>query len=269
MPALLEFQRAMRRAIVATEPLGSEGVRDWLGADIEVPWRLAVYRDTARSTLGSALALSYPAVRRLVGGEFFDGASQEFIGAQLPEGGCLNDYGAQFADFLGPFVARHAPDAGLGYLADVARLEWAVNRALHAPDRDGLELSRLGAIDPAAMGALRLVPHPSISLLALDHPADRIWRAVLDQDEAAMRAIDLRRGAVWLLVERTGQPVRVQRLEEMAARFTQRLFAGEPLHAALEPELADAQQAVLAEHLSRGRIVDFTHADAIPRGPMP
>jgi hypothetical protein len=269
MPALLEFQCAMRRAILATQAHGSEAVRDWLGEDIEAPWRLSVYRDTARSALGNALALSYPAVRRLVGAEFFDGAAQEFIAAQLPESGCLNDYGAEFAGFLDPFMVRHAPGAALGYLTDVARLEWAVNRALHAPDRNALELSRLAALDATAMAALRLIPHPSISLLALDHPADLIWRAVLDQDEAAMRALDPRRGPVWLLVERTCQPVRVQRLEEMAGRFTQRLFAGEPLHAALEPELATAQQAVLAEHLSRGRIVDFIHEDVIPRGPMP
>lgn len=266
MSVLLEFQRTMRRAIAGPEVLRPEDVRDWLGDDTEAAWRLAVYRDTARSALGNALALSYPAVRRLVGADFFDGAAQEFIGAQLPESGCLNDYGAEFAGFLGTFVDRFAPSAPLRYLADVARLEWAVNQALHAPDLPGLDLSRLGALDAAAMAALRLIPHPSISLLALDFPADLIWRAVLDHDDAAMSAIDLRRGPVWLLVERTSQSVRVQRLEESAARFTQRLFAGEPLQAALEPEAAGAQQAVLAEHLSCGRIVDF-HADPIHEDP--
>ncbi|HXN10824.1 MAG TPA: DNA-binding domain-containing protein [Steroidobacteraceae bacterium] len=258
MPALLEFQRAMRRAITGPE---ANDLDAWMGANEEAEWRLAVYRDTARSALGNALALSYPAVRRLLGAEFFDGAAQAFVGAQLPQSGCLNDYGEQFAGFLGPFVARHAPTAPLSYLVDVAQLEWAVNRALHAPDRPGLELSRLGSLDQAAMAALRLIAHPSISLLSLQCPADLVWRAVLDQDDAAMAAIDLRSGPVWLLVERTGQPVRVQRLEESAARFTQRLFAGEPLHAALEPEAAEAQQAVLAEHLRSGRIVDFIHED--------
>jgi hypothetical protein len=72
-----------------------------------------------------------------------------------------------------------------------------------------------------------------------------------------MAAIDLRSGPVWLLVERAGGTVRVQRLDLSAARFTQRLFAGEPLHAALEADAAQAHHAVLADHLACGRIIDF------------
>jgi Putative DNA-binding domain len=134
MPALLEFQRAMRQAIAGTDGTAPDALRAWIGEDDEAPWRLAVYRDTARTTLGNALALTYPAVLRLVGADFFAGAAQAYIDAQLPQGGCLNDYGSDFPATLAPFVARHAPAAPLDYLADVARFEWAVNRALHAPD---------------------------------------------------------------------------------------------------------------------------------------
>jgi hypothetical protein len=260
MPALLEFQRAIRHMIAAEDaPDGpaAEALRAWLGEDAEAAWRLAVYRDTARASLGQALALTYPAVRRLVGAEFFDGAAQAFIGAQLPHSGCLNDYGAGFPAFLAAFVAQHAPAAALSYLADIANLEWAVNCALHAPDRPGLELARLAELDEQAMASVRLIPHPSISVLLLQYPADRIWRAVLDQDDAAMAAIELACGPVCVLIERAGQSVRVQRLDAPSGRFTQRLFAGEPLHAALEPEAAGAQRAALAEHLASGRIVDF------------
>jgi hypothetical protein len=107
------------------------------------------------------------------------------------------------------------------------------------------------------MASLRLIPHPSLSLLFVDYPVDLIWRAVLDQDDAAMAGVELSRGPLCLLIERIGQSVRVQRLEEPAARFTQRLIAGEPLHAALEPADAATQHITLADHLACGRIVDF------------
>jgi hypothetical protein len=257
MPALLEFQRAMQRAILGSAAEAPRAVGAWIGEDEEAAWRLALYRDTARTTLGNALAITYPAVLRLVGAEFFAGAAQAFIDAQRPQGGCLNDYGAGFAALLARFVAEHVTEAALDYLSDVATLEWAVNRALHAPDRPGLELGRLSALDETAMAALRFVPHPSVSLLILDYPADLIWRAVLDQDDAAMAAIDLGCGPACLLIERAGQSVLVQRLDAAAARFTQRLFAGEPLHAALETQAAETQRAVLADHLACGRMVDF------------
>jgi hypothetical protein len=262
MSALLEFQRAMRVAILGEGP---DALRSFLGEHEETPWRLAVYRDTARSTLSQALALTYPAVRRLVGAEFFAGATQAFLSAQLPRSGCLNDYGAQFPELLTAFVLKHAPAADFRYLGDVARLEWAVNRALHAPDRPALALERLASLPPSSLAGVRFEPHPSLSLLYLDHPADTIWRAVLDSDDAAMAAVDLHGGPVHLLVERVGQQVRVQRLDDPAARFTQRVFAGEPLQAALgsdadsdvAPEVVEAQQATLAEHLGLGRFVDF------------
>jgi len=38
------------------------------------------------------------------------------------------------------------------------------------------------------------VPHPSVALVAADHPVDAIWRAVLSQDDAAMAAINLTTG---------------------------------------------------------------------------
>jgi len=41
----------------------------------------------------------------------------------------LAEYGDGFADFLAGF----APAQSLPYLADVARLEWAINAAYHAP----------------------------------------------------------------------------------------------------------------------------------------
>ena len=43
--------------------------------------RLDVYRNTFLSSLTTALRISYPAVHRLVGGEFFEGAAQSFIQA--------------------------------------------------------------------------------------------------------------------------------------------------------------------------------------------
>jgi hypothetical protein len=267
MPALLELQRAMRRSLFGGAP-GEASARaaddahefasccvghGQLGVDAHPG--LAIYRNTCRTTLGTALRLSFPAVHRLVGGAFFDAAADEFVCAHLPTSAYLNDYGADFPAFL----AQFPPAAGLGYLADVARLEWAVNRALHASDASAIELARLAELGEAALPFVRFTPHPSISLLQLDTPADAIWRAVLDQNDAAMAALDPAAGPVWLLIERTDAGVQVRRLQQAAWRFTQRLCAGEPLHAALEDEPAESGQinAALADHLVSGRFIGF------------
>jgi hypothetical protein len=243
MPALLELQQALRAQLLGEAPPPDE----------ESALRLAIYRNTCLSTLVNALRLSFPAVQRLVGAEFFDASARAFIRRQPPASAWLNDYGGGFAGFLSGFV----PAATLPYLADVARLEWTVNRALHAEDASGLDLARLALLAESARARVSFTAHPGLSLLRLEFPADAIWRAVLDQDAAAMAAIDLASGPVHLLIERDASGVQVRRLNVARWQFTARLCAGEPLYAALD-DRADADiSAWLAEHLSSGRFIAF------------
>jgi hypothetical protein len=260
MPVLLELQRAFGAALL-------DGARPQalseLARELEVePALLAIHRHTGLGTLCGALALSFPAVRQLVGADFFEAAAREFIAAQAPTQACLNDYGQQFPQFL----AQFPPAAALSYLADVARLEWAVARALHAPDAPDaapLALSTLAALDAALMPRVRFAAHPALAVLALASPADAIWRAVLAQDEAAMAALDPTAGPVWLLIERGADGVQVRRLSALGGAFTGRLCAGESLERALEGAAGDGLideplDALLAEHLASGRFTSWS-----------
>jgi len=69
-PSLLELQRALRASLVTHDDRGiSLHVVD---AGMSPAERLGVYRNTFASVLTTALRLSYPAVHRLVGAEFFN-----------------------------------------------------------------------------------------------------------------------------------------------------------------------------------------------------
>ena len=245
MPALLELQQALRAQLLG----------DVLPPEQAGALRVAIYRNTCLSTLVNALRLSFPAVQRLVGADFFDGSAREFIRRYPPASAWLNDYGADFAGFLSAFAAA----ATLPYLADVARLEWSVNRALHADDAPGLDLARLALLAESARSRVSFTAHPGLS------PADAIWRAVLDQDSAAMAAIDLASGPVHLLIERDADGVPVRRLNAARWQLAARLCAGEPLYLALDHEPDADISAWLAEHLSSGRFIDF-HLNAPPAG---
>jgi hypothetical protein len=255
MPVLLETQRSMRARLLALVPDGGDASSDEL---------FAIYRGTIVTTLANALRLSYPAVLRLVGPEFFEGAARQFLGARLPSSACLNDYGEQFGDFLLQF----APAASVPYLCDVAHLEWAVNRALHGGDAARIDPSRLALLDDKRLPYVSLTAHPGVSLLQLKFPADLIWRAVLDQDTEAMTSIDLQSGPVRILVERDASGVQVRRLDEWAWEFTRSLAMGRPLHAALEALTVpsdEALNALLADHLTSGRFIEFSSTgDADP-----
>ena len=257
MPSLREVQDAIRMSLVEREDRLAAAciVDDGLAPER----RLAVYRNTFVGNLANALRLSYPAVQRLVGADFFGAAAHIYVLEQPPRSSYLDDYGVGFPDFL----ARFAPAASLAYLPDVARLEWAVSRALHAPDVEPLDVTRLAALDAADHDRVRFVVHPSVGLLVADYPVDAIWRAVLARDDVALGAIDLAAGPARLLVQRRFTGVDVTRLDQRPWDFATALCSGEPLGPALDAA-GDADVATwLADHLAAGRFIAFSLADTV------
>jgi len=249
VPTLLELQRAMRSGIVEHD---SAAVAGALATGVR-PDRLDIYRNTIFSGLTRALQLSFPATQRLVGGEFFAGAADAFIREYLPRTAYLDQYGGEFPDFLSGFP----PATSLPYLADIARLEWAVNHALHAPDEMPLDLARLAALAPDVQGRVTFRAHPSVVTLQSNFPVDEIWRAVLDADDRALAAADLAAGSVFLLIERDPTGVEVTRLNEAEWRFLHALCRGEPLFCAVDSATDIDPAGQLAEHLAAGRFVAF------------
>jgi Putative DNA-binding domain len=249
MPTLLETQRAMRASLVdGDDGAAAAMLADGVGAD-----RLNIYHNTFVTGVTKALRLTCPAVHRLVGAEFFEGAAAQFIGQHPPRAAYLDEYGGEFPDFLASFQ----PAASLAYLADVARLEWTVSRAIHAADVEPLDLTRLAALSPKDQARVCFVPHPSVALLCADYPADAIWRGVLNGDDAALAGIDPDAGPVRLLVERRAAGVEVSRLGEGQWCFTAALCDGWSVSEALAGGAGSSADSLLAEHLAAGRFVDF------------
>jgi len=126
--------------------------------------------------------------------------AEQFVASHPPNHGWLSAYGADFADF----VAQYRPAADLGYLADVARIEWARVRAANASDAPGLDLTALARMNPEALEDLPLSLHVAASLVYSPFPAFDIWRAHQHNggDQEQLARIDLAIGPQTTLVSR-------------------------------------------------------------------
>ncbi|MGA7971568.1 MAG: DNA-binding domain-containing protein [Pseudolabrys sp.] len=255
MPSLLELQRGFRTAVLAGTTMPPSLIRE---GQVSAAARLAIYRNNVIGNLTRALRLSYPAVERLVGEDFFAGLAQRFIEAAPPSVADLNQYGEGVADFLASFEAA----ASVPYLANVARLEWAVSRALHAPPALRLTPEGLSTVPPEREAELRFEAHPTLSLLALAFPAHAIWDAVLADDaddrNARLAAIDIRGGGETLAVLRSDGALDVEFLTLSAFELAQALAAGCPLGEALAGVPADDAAPLLADFLARGFFAGFS-----------
>lgn len=243
MPTLREIQAGFRAALLDGDE--REAASTVHGDGLDAAARLAVYRHHVLSTLTAALESTYPVVVRLVDPRFFRYAANEYIRRHPPIRPCLFEYGDTFGDFLAGF----APARPLGYLPDVARLEWAMNVALHAPDATPVDP---GGLQPASAVAL----HPSVTVLSSPWPIDEIWRA--NQPDAGDDVVDLDAGPARLQVWRRDddevvfRPLSVGALAlRLAIARAGRLDAAAEAAASAEPgvDLTELVRDLLADRL--------------------
>jgi hypothetical protein len=250
MNALRELQDDFRRALLG----GSEAAAAAAVVEdaIAPERRLQIYRHHVFTTLTDALATTYPVVRRLVDERFFAYAADRFIRRHPPAGPCLHEYGASFSRFLATFSAcRH-----LEYLPDIARLEWALNRAVHAEDGTPIARQRLASIPPERLPQVSLRLDPSVSFVQSPWPVDRVWRANQPDSDPAS-TVDLDAGGVTLEVRRAGDVVGFRRIDPATHAFRTGLAGRRPLGEAaaraltVDPsyDLAGALHALLEEQM--------------------
>ncbi len=228
MSSLRELQAAFRAALlVDDEAAVTPTIVD---DDVGVSARLAIYRHHVFTSLTAALEATYPVVMRLVDRRFFGWVADRFVRAHPPAGPCLTEYGDDLPEFLAQFPAcGHLP-----WLADVARLEWAMNVALHAPDAVPLEPGTLRALEPRALARLTLRLEPSITLLESPWPIDAIWRA--NQPDAD-GVVDLEGGEARIEIRRVGDDVVFRTLPAGTFAFRAALSSGRALEDAVERAL--------------------------------
>lgn len=196
-----------------------DGLIVWNGSD--PARRLAVYRNNVIASLIDALAETFPVVQELVGPEFFRATAAVFVRQAPPRSRILAGYGQGFPGFIEQFD----PARGLPYLADVARLELARVRAYHAADAGHLtdEAVGLAMADPDRVADLRLVCHPSLSVVHSQFAVVSLWAA--HQGEADLATIDPRRPED-AIVLREGLEILVLHAPPGGAAFATALLQG-------------------------------------------
>ena len=232
-PALRDLQAAFAAQLVGRDSadLASAVVGDSIPADA----RLRVYRHHVGHSLGAALAATFPTVQALVGDDFFQAMARAFVAREPPTQPVLAEYGVEFP----AFVAGYEPAQRLPYLADVARLDWALNVAFHSPATRRLAAADLAAVAVERLPSLTVGLSDGAALIGSKYPIDRIWHA--SQPGTSTDAVDLAAGRADLLVLRRADDAFFVTLAAGEAAFVAVLIDGNALELAAAAGLqADA-----------------------------
>jgi hypothetical protein len=192
-PSLRRFQQSFAARLLRRD----EDAAD-LGLDLP---GITVHAHNVLASLARALDAAFPVLHQLVGRGFFAAMAARFVTDRPPRLGWLSAYGSDFPDY----VDVYPPAAGVGYLADVAKIEWARIHAANADDAPALDLQALAATPAQELEGLRLRLHPAASLISSAFPVFDIWQAHhLGLGEDRLADIDLAAGPQGVAVTRLG-----------------------------------------------------------------
>jgi Putative DNA-binding domain len=224
-----------------------------LSAQVNAPTRgLAAYRANAHASAERALSATYPVLSQLMGNDNFAYLARDFWHRHPPLQGDLAQWGATLPLFLADSVQL----ADTPYLADVARLEWALHTCAGAADK-AQDLASFACLTQLEPDQIYLSLSPGARVLQSPYPAVSMTLAHMNlgtlQDAATLlSAGGGQAGLVW----RQGFAPRLRVLPVTELSFTQALCAGHSLGTALDLTTADFDfTAWLPEQVQSGFIL--------------
>jgi hypothetical protein len=191
-----------------------------LGEEAEAEARLCIHRHHILHSLTEALKANFPVVCQVVDPRFFGYAADAFIRMHPPSSPCLAEYGAEFPDFIRGFE----PARALPYLADLARLEWAVMEARNAADAATIAPETLRQVPVVDYPNLTLQLDPSLRLVRTLWTVEKIWAA--HQGEEPRAPVELGSQGARLVVRRLAAGIEVEAVEPASFAFMAALRHG-------------------------------------------
>src|SRR3981189_1768520 len=143
MPSLRELQSDVMHAVLDGETDGAAPLI--LARGIAPEHALRVHAGNARTNFIESLRSSYPAIRRLVGEDYFRQCARGFHARHPSRSGDLQPAGMCFAQYL----AELHRDDEFHYLGEVARLEWLIQETLPAAETPAPRVRQLRRVSPA------------------------------------------------------------------------------------------------------------------------
>jgi hypothetical protein len=258
-----EAQRQQALLSTLLRDTGAQALAAWMQEGTPFARGLQAYQAHAGELAERTLAAAFPTLQQLLGDTSFAALARAFWRHSPPRRGDV----ARWGDGLPAFAAAASDLAGEPYLADVARLEWAVHEAHTAADTTptSLGLQHLSEGDPAR---LRLVPCAGTALVVSPYPVVSVWQAHQPETQpqetsadgpadafAAVREAFAQQRAEAALVWRRAWRVEVAAIPAAEVDFTRQVMQGVAVGPALEAAMSQGRfdfETWLLAQLKRG-----------------
>lgn len=145
--------------------------------DVQFPAteRLLLYRNTSLTAHINALSESFLVCKQILGDKYFKAMASIYVKEHPSLDPDLNQYGAEFSDWLEIFTQEHKELEEYNYLPDLAKLEWYWQLAFYNEEEKPFNFSGFSQIDEELQAKLVFELNPTLFLLTSEHPIHAIW----------------------------------------------------------------------------------------------
>jgi hypothetical protein len=160
--------------------------------------RLEIYAQAYFARLIECLRAEFPMLVRAMGEELFDQFAVDYLQRYPSQSYTLGELGRRFAAYLRETQPAESIDlvsdscvspesSGLGFLVDLADLEWQFSQVFDGPGVENtalLDAQQLQQVAPGDWPQARLQCVPCLRLARFDFPVQHYWQALRDSAEA-------------------------------------------------------------------------------------
>ncbi len=145
--------------------------------------RLSVYRNNSKQALTAAMRTTFSMCNNILGERCFEQLALNYQQCYPLTLSDLNQYGESFPHLLVETIGNHSEFEGLEYLADLAQLEWRLQRSYYAGDAQVCApFSLLELLTEEQQAEVVMLLRPDINVLSSRYPLYELW--VKHQDDS-------------------------------------------------------------------------------------
>lgn len=169
---------------------------------------LQIYRNNFIMSVTEALSATYQHTLALVGEEFFNAISREFILQHPPHENNILNYGQGFSDFLAQLEQLQS----LHYVKEMARFEWLLEQTSNSElQQQQLNLEKLAGINEQQLSHIVFNIPTQASLFSSEQNIQNLYEMIINNQ---VQAMDLQEACYLMLIKQADFSVEIMTLSE-------------------------------------------------------
>ena len=214
--------------------------------------KLSIYKDSIVAIHINALAISFPVINRLLGKVYFNQIATQYILHKNWQSNSIDELGHDFDEFL----IRHQLATKMGYLVEVAKIEWLV-QSLGEPKLTNNSASMLAEILKQGQD-VTVALNDNVNFLALNQGGIEVWLAHQKKSVDTINIKNVSEGC-WLFANET-EMVTAEEINDELNEFVLLIKNGCSLNSICEQIGVDNAIKLIAR-LTQKQFIEFIPLD--------